>query len=132
MKKEFSLVWKSSKQVRKQRKYRYNAPLHVARKFFNANLTKELRKKYSRRNFALRKGDTVKIMRGEFKNKRGKVAEIDTKHARVYVEGIQKTKKDGTKVNVPLKPEKLQIVELNLEDKKRIKALERKTKGERK
>lgn len=127
MKKKFSAKWKSSSQTRKQRKYIYNAPLHLKRKLLSANLSKELRKKYHRRAFHLRKGDAVRIMRGEFKNKKGKVIETDAKKARVYLEGIQKTKKDGTKVNVPLKASKLQILELNLDDKKRIKSIEGKS-----
>ena len=48
MKKKFSESWKSSKQVRKQRKYRYNAPLHIKQKFVNVHLAKELRKKYKK------------------------------------------------------------------------------------
>ena len=62
------------------------------------------------------------------KGKKGKIAGIDLKRARVWIEGIQKQKKDGTKVNVYFKPSKLQILELNLDDKKRILSLERKSK----
>ena len=42
MKKIFSKHWKSSKQPRKQRKYRAKAPLHIKRKLLNVNLSKEL------------------------------------------------------------------------------------------
>ncbi len=45
MKKKFSTSWKASRQIRKQRKYRENAPLHLRNKFMTANLSKELRKK---------------------------------------------------------------------------------------
>ena len=51
MKKKYSNSWKGSKQPRKQRKYRANAPLHTRHKMASANLSKELRKKYSKRNF---------------------------------------------------------------------------------
>ncbi|MBS3090527.1 50S ribosomal protein L24 [Candidatus Pacearchaeota archaeon] len=132
MKKKFSLKWKASRQIRKQIKYRHNAPLHIKRKFFSANLSKELRRKYSKRSFGLHKGDIVKIMRGEFAGKKGKITGIDTVNLKVYVEGVQKAKKDGTKLNIAFNPTKLQIVELNMDDKKRIKSLERKTKGENK
>jgi ribosomal protein L24 len=40
---------------------------------------------------------------------------------RVSIEGIQIQKKDGTKVNVYIQPSNIQIQELNLEDKERIK-----------
>ena len=43
------------------------------------------------------------------------------------VEGIFRTKKDGSKVGVYLDASNLQIKELNLDDVKRKKALERKT-----
>ncbi len=119
MKKEFSTHWKASKQPRKQRKYRAEAPLHLRRKMLGANLSKELRKKYSRRSFSLRKGDTVKIMRGEFEGKTGKIAGVNLVKLKVTIEGIQNTKKDGTKVNVIFDPSNLQIQGLNLDDKER-------------
>ena len=127
MKADWSKTWKSSKQPRKQRKYRYNAPLHIRHKMIAANLSKELRKKYGRRNFPLRKGDKVKIMRGQFKGKTGKIEEINLKKLKVVVEGIFRNKKDGSKVRVYLDPSNLQIQELNLDDKERIKALKRKS-----
>lgn len=67
-------------------------------------------------------------MKGEFRKKKGKIALIDLSKIRVAIEGIQKTKKDGTKVNVNFSPSNLQIQELNLDDKKRLKAIERNTK----
>ena len=128
MKQTFSRKWKSSKQARKQRKYRIHAPFHIKHKFLSATISKELRKRWNRRSFPLRKEDTVKVMRGAFKKKTGKISEIDLKNSKVYIQGIQKTRKDGTKVNVPFAASNLQITELHLEDKKRIEALERKTK----
>lgn len=133
MKKKFSTKWKSSKQVRKQRKYLANAPLHIRHKLMSANLSKALRQKYSRKSFPVRKGDNVKVMRGKFKGKTGKINNINLKKLRVSIEGLQTQKKDGTKINVYFKPSKIQIQELVLEDKKRIKALKIKTeKGEKK
>jgi large subunit ribosomal protein L24 len=126
MKKEFSTQWNASKQPRKQRKYLANAPTHIRHKFISANLTKELRKKYGKRNFPLKKGDSIIIMRGEFKKKTGKIESIDLKKLRVMISGIYRTKKDGTKVSVYFDNSNLQIKELNMEDKKRINAIQRK------
>lgn len=128
MKKEFSTAWKSSKQPRKQRKYLANAPLHIRKKFVSINLSKELRKKHAKRNMSVRKGDVVQIMRGKFKGKKGKVTEVKLKISKVTIEGIQAKKQDGSKVNVRMQPSNLQIIELNLEDRKRNKVLERKIK----
>ena len=50
MQKEWSAHWKASTQPRKQRKYRWKAPLHVLGDFVRAHLSKDLRKKYGTRN----------------------------------------------------------------------------------
>lgn len=123
MKKHFSIHWKSSKKPRKQRKYLANAPLNLRKKFMSANLSKELRKKYGKRNLPLRKGDTVKVMRGKFRKKTGKIITVYTKKMKVEVENMQIKKQDGSKANVRFNPSFLQITELNVEDKKRNKIL---------
>ncbi len=123
MKKQFSTKWKASKQPRKQRKYRAKAGLHIKKKFVGVNLSKELRKKHEKRNIAVRKGDVVKVMRGKFKGKQGKITGVKLKISKVVIEGIQVKKMDGSKVDIKLQPSNLQIIELNLEDKKRIKKM---------
>jgi len=122
MRNNFSTKWKASKQPRKQRKYLANAPLHLKKKTMSVNLSKELRKKHGKRNIPVRKGDTIKIMRGKFKKKQGKIIEVYIKRRKVAVEGILAKKQDGSKVNILLRPSILQIIELNMDDKKRIKA----------
>jgi large subunit ribosomal protein L24 len=125
MKKKFSKKWKASRQPRKQRKYLANAPLHIKEKFLSSNLSKELREKYGKRNLKVKKGDKVKIMRGKYKKKVGKITEVKIQRSKVYIEGIQIKKQDGSKSNVPFKASNLQIIELNLEDKKRFKRLKK-------
>ena len=113
MKNKFSTKWKASKQPRKQRKYRANAPLHIRKKFVNANLSKELREKQGKRNMQLKKGDNVKVMRGKFKGKQGKILEISLKNSKVIIEGLQTKKQDGSKANIKMQPSNLQIIELS-------------------
>jgi len=120
MKKEFSKHWIGSKQKRKQRKYRANAPIHIRRKMMGGNLSKPLRQKYERRSIIVRKGDNVKVMRGKFKGKTGKINMVSLQDLRISIEGLQIQKKDGTKVNVYFKPSNIQIQELDLSDKKRL------------
>lgn len=127
MKQKFSNKWVASKQPRKQRKYRANAPTHIRHNLMSSNLSKDLRKKYGKRSFPIRKEDSVKIMRGEFKGKTGKIDSVDLKKLRIMIAGIFRSKKDGIKVGVYFNPSNLQIQELNLEDVKRRKAIERKT-----
>jgi len=129
MNKKFSKHWKSSKKPKKQNKYRANAPLHLKRKMLHVQLSKELRKKHGMRNITIVKGDTVKVMKGKFKKKQGKVTEVNTKRLRIFVEGVQVKKQDGSKANVFLRPANLQIIELNF-DKKRSK-IERMKKTEK-
>lgn len=119
MKQQFSTHWISSSQPRKQRKYRYNAPLHLRGKFLNVHLSKELRQKHSMRAIRVRAGDEVKILRGQFAGKSGKVDRIDVFYTRVFVTGIESVKRDGTKKPYPLTPNKLMITKLS-DDKRRM------------
>lgn len=112
MKKKFSKHWKASSQPRKQRKYAANAPLHIKRKLVSVNLSKDLRKKFGKRNIPIKKNDKVKIKRGKFKGKEGKVLEVNLKKSKIIIEGIQTKKMDGSKVNVKMQPSNLQIIEL--------------------
>jgi ribosomal protein uL24 len=66
-------------------------------------------------------------MRGAFKKKKAKVVSVDLKNTRVALESMQRTKKDGSKVNVFFHPSVLQIQTLNLDDKQRVTALNRKS-----
>ncbi|MAG45368.1 MAG: 50S ribosomal protein L24 [Nanoarchaeota archaeon] len=126
MKRQFSNAWKASSQIRKQRKYRHSAPLHVKHKFLSSHLSKELITKHGTRNLPIRKGDTVKILRGQFKNHMGKIEKVFLKTSKALIEGAEIIKKDGSKVPYPINPSNILITTLNLEDKERQKILERK------
>jgi len=74
----------------------------------------------------LRKGDEIQVMRGKFKGRTGKVARVNYKKYRVYLEGVTRKRTVGTEAQVGLPPSKLKIINLNLDDKRRQKILERK------
>jgi large subunit ribosomal protein L24 len=122
--KKFSRTWVSSIQPRKQRKYRSNAPLHIKQKMLSANLSKELRGKYTKRSIQIKTGDKVKVQRGQHKGKEGKVERVNLKKERVYVTGVEYVKKDGSKQLVALNASNLTITSLILDDKKRKAKLE--------
>lgn len=122
--KTFTATWKSSKQPKKQRKYIFNAPLHVKKKMLVAPLAKTLQQKYKKSRVSVRTGDVVKVMRGQFKGQRGKIALVKLKQVRIAVEGVQHIKKDGAKSYYFLHPSKVMIEELNLEDKRRREKIE--------
>jgi large subunit ribosomal protein L24 len=128
----FSTSWNRSTQVRKQRKYRVNAPLHIKQKFVGAHLAPALRTKYGKRSIQVRKGDRVKILRGSFKKKEGKVERVDIKRQRVFITGIEIIKKEGAKVMQGIAPSNLLLLELELGDKKRKQKLEKNSKKETK
>lgn len=115
-----------TKNRRKQRKSRFTTPLHLKNKLMGCHLSKELRKKYEQRSITLRKGDTVKILRGQFRGKTGKVEEVDTKKGRVAVKGIEVIKKDGNKSYFKINVSNLMIMEAVTEDKRRFREAKKK------
>ena len=123
MKQKFNKNWNASKKPRKQRKYLANAPIHLKKQNISSNLSEDLRKKYKKRSLSLRKGDKVKVMRGKMRGKEGKITQVMLKVSKVIIDGIQIKKKDGSKVNIKMEPSNLQLIELNLEEKKRLKRL---------
>ena len=123
MKQEFSTSWIGSKQPRKQRKYRVNAPLHIKGKLISSHLSETLKKRYGKRSFPLRKNDLVKVMRGEFKGKTGRIGDVNRRKMKVSVDGLNRGKKDGSKIAVYFDPSNLLIQGLNLEDRRRASSM---------
>ena len=132
MKAEWSKSWNGSKQPRKQRKYRFNAPLHIKQKLMHVHLSPELRTKYGRRQILVRKGDKVKIMRGQHKNKSGEISRVMLKFEKIHIQGIDNVKKDGSTAPIGFKASNLMITILFLEDKIRKAKLKVKAKVEEK
>ncbi|NIO23265.1 MAG: 50S ribosomal protein L24 [Candidatus Aenigmarchaeota archaeon] len=132
MKKEWSNKWVSSKQPRKQRKFRHRAPLHVRQKFVSAHLSEILRRRFGKRSLPLRKGDEVRVMRGKDNGFKGKVERIDLKRSKVFIEGLNVKKVDGSEVLKAVEPSNLLIVEPKMEDKRRQATIERARKAGRK
>ena len=122
MKAEFNKSWNSSKQPRKQVKFRANAPNHIKRTFMGSTLDKPLREKYGMRSIEVKKGDEVKIMRGKFKGKQGKVGVVDISNTRIQVDGVQRSKAGGEKLETWFHPSKVKIIILDDKDKKRMKS----------
>ncbi len=119
MKSKFSTAWKSSIRPRKQRKYVYNAPLHLRAGQLHVHLSKELRQKYGVRALRVRVGDTVKVSRGTHKGKEGKVERIEMKRCRVIVDKVEVKKLQGGVAKYPLQPSNLLLTGL-AHDKRRF------------
>ncbi len=110
----------------KQRKMLFNAPAHMRHKSMAAPLSPELIAQRGIKALPVRKGDSVRVMRGDHKGFDGKISKVDLKHYRVTLEGLTREKVDGTTVFVALHPSKIMIRTLNLDDKVRKAVLERK------
>ena len=93
----------------------------------SAMLDKELRKTYKKRSLPLRKGDEVVIMRGSHKGKLGKITDVDMKRMKIYVDNAKIKKASGQEVRASVDPSNLKIIKLNIDDKKRMKFMERKS-----
>ncbi|MCD6172011.1 MAG: 50S ribosomal protein L24 [Thermoplasmata archaeon] len=115
---------KIGKQPRKQRKFMYNAPHHIKRKMIASHLAEDLMIKYKIRSIPVVRGDTVKIMRGNFKGETGKVRKVDVTKQRLEIEGITITKADGKAVSYPVHASNVLITKLNLTDPWRRRKLE--------
>jgi len=113
----------------KQRKQLVEMPLHLRHKLFNAPLSDELREKLGVKRLPVRQGDVVRIMRGEFKGHEGKVVEADLKRVRIFVEGVQIKKADGSPVYVLIHPSKVMIIKADLSDNRRLEIVERRKKA---
>jgi len=94
------------------------------KKNISAPLSKELREKYGTRTVRVRKGDTIRVVRGDYKNVEGKVDRVDPGNGFIYVENVTGEKVDGSKYLVPLKSSKIIVQNLNLEDKLRRNIIE--------
>ena len=117
---------KPVKKPGKQRKRLYNAPAHLRHKFMAAPLSQELISSKGAKALPVRKGDTVRIMRGDNKGFEGKVSRIDLKRYRIFIEGLTREKVDGTSIFVSVHPSKVMIKNLKLDDKWRKGIVERK------
>ena len=73
-------------------------------------------------------GDTVKVIRGEFKGVDGKVVKVSTAKHTIAIEGIKKQKRKGDKIDVYIDSSNVVITNLNTDDKWRTARLEKKPK----
>jgi large subunit ribosomal protein L24 len=122
---------KPVKKPGKQRKRLYNAPAHLRHKLMAAPLSAELISSKGAKTLPVRKGDTVRIMRGDHKGFEGKISRVDLKRYRIFIEGLTREKVDGTNIFVSVHPSKVTIKNLKLDDKWRKEIVERKKELER-
>ncbi len=86
---------------------------------FGSPLSEELKRKYKRRSVRPRVGDSVRIVRGEFKDIEGKVTGVASGLGTVNVEGVTKEKLKGGTSPVPIHSSNVVVTALILDDKAR-------------
>jgi large subunit ribosomal protein L24 len=101
-----------------------HVPKHRRDRMVGAVLEDSLREQYGRKNIRVIKGDSVRVMRGEYKGIEGKVEKVNTEDATFHIEGIQREKIRGGQVKVPIHSSNIMVISLNLEDKYRSKKLQ--------
>jgi large subunit ribosomal protein L24 len=106
----------------------YRASHNVLSKQLGSHLSKELRQKYGTRSIRVTTGDTVRVLRGEYKGVDGKVKDVNTLKNAVTIEGIKKEKLKGGQFDVYIHSSNLLVTEINTGDKRRVQKLEGKPK----
>jgi len=120
-------VKKGAKKPSTVRRNMYNAPNHKKRKYLSAPLSPSLRAEYGTRSMPVVANDTVNITKGDRKLAEGKVLRVDTKDRKIYIEGVTRTRQDGSTVQIPIRTENVMITRLHLDDEWRRNILERKS-----
>ncbi len=107
----------------------YRATNQFRGKQAGSHLSKQLREKYGQRSVRILNGDTIKVIRGEFKGVDGKVIKVSTAKHTIAIEGVKKQKRKGDKIDVYIDSSNVVITNLNTDDKWRTVRLEKKPKA---
>ena len=102
----------------------YQATFQTRSKQLGSALSKDLQKKYGKKSTRAIEGDSITILRGEFKGVSGKITKISKEKTSVTVEGVKKEKTKGDKFDVYIHTSNVVVTALNTSDKWRISKLE--------
>ncbi|MGI0047804.1 MAG: 50S ribosomal protein L24 [Nitrosotalea sp.] len=102
----------------------YTTSMHITSKHLAAHLSGDLKGKYHQSAARVVEGDSVKVLRGEFKGIEGKVTNVSSEKRGIAIEGIKREKLKGGNVDIYIHPSNVMITALNLGDKWRQSRLE--------
>ena len=116
---------------RKLRRAHFQAPSHVRRVIMSSRLSQELRAKHNVRSMPVRKDDEVKVVRGKFKGKEGKVTQCYRLKWIIHVDKVTVENARGQTVNVGVHPSNVEITKMKTTGlrKKILERKDRSTKG---
>jgi len=112
------------KPTKMRNKMIYRATYQTKSKQLGSTLSKDLHKKYGKKSVRIIEGDSVKIVRGEFKGVDGKISKVSMQKSGVSIEGIKKEKTKGEKFDIYIHTSNLIVTSLNTGDKWRMAKLE--------
>lgn len=98
---------------------------HKREKLLGANLSENLRNQHNKTSMRVIKGDTVRILRGEYVGIEGKVEKVNTERSTLSIEGVQREKIRGGKVKVQIHASNVQIISVNTDDEYRMKGTQK-------
>jgi large subunit ribosomal protein L24 len=104
---------------------------HMRGRSIAAHVVDNVRQQYRLRSCRIVKGDTVRVMRGEYNGIEGKVESVDTTTGGLAIEGIQREKVRGGNVKVRIHCSNVMITNMNLDDKYRRERLEERSSKEK-
>jgi len=112
------------KPTKMRNKMIYNATYQTKSKQLGSTLSKDLHKKYGKKSVRIMQGDSVTIVRGEFKGVDGKISKVSIQKNGVSIEGIKKEKTKGEKFDIYIHTSNLIVTSLNTGNKWRMAKLE--------
>lgn len=110
----------TTKNPNKQRIRVFHAGQRSRHAMMSAHLSKELRKTHKQRSAPLRVGDTVKIVRGDWKSRSGEITQVDYTRNKAFVKGINRKQVSGKEAFIAFRPSNLVIITLDTKDKRRF------------
>ncbi len=120
------------KPTKMRNKLIYRASHVIKSKQVSSPLSTELKKKFSKKSVRVVEGDSIKIVRGEFKGVDGKIGKISIQKSSLAVEGVKKEKTKGEKFDVYVHSSNVIVTGLNSDDKWRVSKLEGKKPSKKK
>ena len=120
------------KPTKMRNKLIYRASHVTKSKQVSSPLSTELKKKFSKKSVRVVEGDSIKIVRGEFKGVDGKIGKISIQKNSLAVEGVKKEKTKGEKFDVYVHSSNVIVTGLNSDDKWRVSKLEGKKPSKKK
>jgi len=108
---------------RRQRRAVFEATTAERRRRMTVPLSRELRTRFHRRSIPLRKGDTVRVMKGSYIGREERVQKISHRDYSVTLDNVTLKSGEEKLKPLPIRTNHLLIVRLNLADEWRREAL---------